>query len=310
MLEMIAELAGGGLLLYFGGDFLVRGSSSFALRKGVSLLVVGLTIVSMGTSAPELFVSLFAQLKGSGAISIGNVVGSNIANVGLVLGAAALIRPLRLRKSTLAAEIPIVLAASAVLWLTVADGRVGRLDGAVYLALFAGFLGYCFARRKSYVDEPVGVLPAKWMDWALIAGGVAGLYFGGELFVEGAKSLAKAFGASEFFIGLSVVALGTSLPELATSVIASLKKRDDISVGNVLGSNVFNIFFVLGIVSLIRPIGCGADSPSLMRLDLPVMAGVVLLLWPLGFKGRLGRGAGALLLAMYVVYIAVIAVRG
>ncbi|MDZ7814747.1 MAG: hypothetical protein U5N86_01690 [Planctomycetota bacterium] len=179
-------LASGGALLYYGGEYIVTGASSFALRKGVSMLVVGLTVVSIGTSAPELIVSLIAGAMGNTGISVGNIIGSNIANVGLVLGIAALIRPLSMQRSTIRVEIPFVLATSGASRVTVIDGSVSRLDGILYLLLFAGFLFYCFRNRHGSVQEEVGILPGKWRDWAFIVLGIIGLFAGGQfLFVKG-----------------------------------------------------------------------------------------------------------------------------
>ena len=308
MFEIVTLITVGGLFLFYGGDFLVKGASSYALRKGVSLLVVGLTVVSMGTSAPELFVSLAAALGGNTAISVGNVIGSNIANVALALGAAALISPVKIRKSTLTFDLPILLASSALLFITVLDGTVGRIDGGIYIFAFILFLYYCFrSRHTNVVDEPQSTLPHKWQDWAFVICGMAGLYFGSDFFVGGAIKLAKMIGVSDFMIGLSVVALGTSLPEVATSVLASIKQEDDISLGNVIGSNIFNILLVLGAVSLIKPLPCETGA---LTMDLPVMLGVALLIWPLGRKLKIGRGGGALFLCIYIAYIVGIAVRG
>jgi cation:H+ antiporter len=298
----------GGALLYYGGDFLVRGSSSLALRKGVSMMVVGLTVVSMGTSAPELIVSLLAGLQGNAEISVGNIVGSNVANVGLVLGLSALIRPLSLRRSTLRVDLPFVLAASALLWLAVLDGSVSRFDAVVFLAFFAVFMFYCFRNmRKGAENDEVGILPKTWQEYALIAGGILVLFAGGKYFVVGAEKLARMVGMSDFAIGLTVVAVGTSLPELATSIIAAVRKNSDISVGNVLGSNVFNIVFILGLVGLLIDLPC---ARSAIYIDLPVMFVIALALLPLGFGYKLGRAGGSVLILLYTAYIAVIFIRG
>ncbi len=308
MLTIFLLLTLGTILLFFGGDFLVKGSASFALRKGVTMMVVGLTIVSMGTSAPELFISLAAQIKGNTDISLGNIIGSNIANIGLVLGLSAMARPVSVHKNTLKYDIPIVAISGIILWATIADGVVGRLDAIIYLCGFVCFLLYCFKFGKAEKhDDGVGILRKKWMEWAFIVGGIVALYAGSELFVKGAVMLAERMGMSEFFIGLTIVAVGTSLPELATSVVAAMRGNSDISLGNVLGSNVFNVFFVLGLVALIMPIQC---SQSAIKLDMPFLLCITVLLWPLCMSGRLTRRGGAGLFGVYAVYVVIIAFRG
>ncbi|GAB4150398.1 MAG: calcium/sodium antiporter [Planctomycetota bacterium] len=307
LFAIILVLTGGGLL-YYGGDFLVRGSSSLALRKGVSMMVVGLTVVSMGTSAPELIVSLIAGVQGNADISVGNVVGSNIANVGLVLGISALIRPLSLRRSTLRSDLPFVLATSLLLWFALLDGSVNRVDAIIMLAFFSVFMFYCFKNMRVGAEaDEIGVLPKTWQEYAMIVGGIVVLFAGGKYFVVGAEKLARMIGMSDFAIGLTVVAVGTSLPELATSVIAAVRKNADISVGNVLGSNVFNLVFILGLVGLLVDLPC---ERSAVYVDVPVMLGVSLILLPLAYRYKLGRFGGAVLLAVYLGYIGYIFVRG
>jgi cation:H+ antiporter len=303
----------GGALLYFGGSGLVRGSASLATRLGVSQLVIGLTVVAFGTSAPELFVSTTAALKGSTDISLGNIIGSNIANIALVLAIAMIIRPMLVQQSTVKREIPFVVGASVVLWIMCLDGRVGRLDGIILLILFVSFLFYCFRTRHPLTEEAEGieVLRSPWMDAVLVVAGLAGLVAGSELFVRGATVLARLVGVSEFFIGLSVVAVGTSLPELATSAVAAARGHADISVGNVVGSNLFNILLVQGAVSTITPIP--VPSRLSLWLDLPVMTALPVLLLVLILlppRHSLVRHEGLLLLAIYAAFIITGAVVG
>ncbi len=296
----------GGALLYFGGSGLVKGSASMAARLGVSQLVIGLTVVAFGTSAPELFVSTTAALKGSTDISLGNIIGSNIANIALVLAIAMIIRPMLVQQSTVKREIPFVVGASIALWIMALDGQVGRLDGIILLVLFVLFLYYCYHFRHPLSDEEetIEVFRSPWRDVLLVLGGLAGLVAGSEFFVRGATVLARLIGVSEFFIGLSVVAVGTSLPELATSAVAAARGHADISVGNVVGSNLFNILLVQGMVSTITPIP--VPSRLSLWLDLPVMTALPILLLVLILlppRHNLVRHEGMLLLAIYVAYI-------
>ncbi len=303
----------GGALLYVGGSALVRGSASLATRLGVSQLVIGLTVVAFGTSAPELFVSTTAALQGATDISLGNIVGSNIANIALVLGASMVIRPLLVQQSTFRREIPFVIGASIVLWVMAGDGRVGRLDGIILLVLFAGFLYYCYLTRHPVGEEEgqMRITRSTWMDLGLIVGGLVGLVAGSEVFVRGATGLARLIGVSEFFIGLSVVAVGTSLPEMATSTLAAARGHADISVGNIVGSNLFNILLVQGTVSTIMPVP--VPSAWALWFDLPLMTALpclLMLLILLPPRNSLVRHEGLLLLAVYTAYIVVGAVAG
>lgn len=312
LLWLLFLLALGAVLLYLGGAGLVKGASSLASRLGVSPLVVGLTVVAFGTSAPELFVSSLAALRGSTDISLGNIVGSNLANLGLVLGMSAMLRPVVVQASTFRLELPFVIGVSILLWIFAADGVVGRLDGIIFLGLFVAFLVYCYLSRHPVgeAQEKIKTTKSMAVDLALIAFGLVALVAGSEAFIRGASGLARLLGVSEFFIGLSVVAVGTSLPELATSVVAAAKGHADISVGNVVGSNLFNVLLVQGVVSTITPIPA---PPSAIRFDLPVMLGEVLLLMALIFivpRMNLARRDGAILLAYYAAYMVWIAFRG
>jgi len=297
------------ILLYAGAEALVRGSVSLALRLGISPLVIGLTVVAFGTSSPELAVSVKAALEGKGAISVGNVVGSNIANVALILGVAALIKPLRVNAQVIKVDIPIMICASIVTTLMLGNGYLGRINGFV---LVLGILAYLclsiyLARREknksvhSVFDES---LPARfraaWLDPLFIAGGFVALVLGGEFLVSGAVTLAAEAGLSNAFVGLTIVAIGTSLPELATSAVAAAKNEGDIAVGNVVGSNIFNLLCILGISALVRPIRATGIHVS----DLLIMIGLAVLTLPVMRTGFcISRREGILLLALYAGYI-------
>lgn len=302
------HLVGGFVLLYLGGEALVRGAARLALGLGVAPLAVGLTVVAFGTSTPELAVTLRAALDGVEGVAVGNVVGSNICNVGLILGIAALIRPIRIHAQLVRLDTPILLGCSLLLMAVLADGRMGRLAGAAFVAGIALYTGFNL-RKARREQEPVqnelaSAAPGRPSklprDVPLVLAGLLALTVGGTLFVRGAVELAGFLGASPALIGLTVVAVGTSLPELATSVIASLRNQGDIAVGNVLGSNVFNILAICGITSLVHPLGRGEVS----GWDLGVMTALVVLLWPLLHSGlRLSRAEGGFLLAAYAAYV-------
>ena len=297
------------VLLYAGGELLVRGAASLALRMGVTPLAVGLTVVAFGTSAPELVVSVDAALGGADGVSLGNVVGSNICNIGLILGLSALIRPAAVEAKLVRFDAPLVLAVSIVLIVMLADGRLSRAEGAALLAGLLGFVVWTFrqarrerrAVREEFADQseaaPARALPAI----AMAAAGLVAMVFGGHLLVEAAIGGAAALGVSPAVIGLTVVAAGTSLPELATSVVAAVKGQGDVAVGNVVGSNLFNILGILGVTALVRPLSLGGVGP----VDLGVMLAAAVLLLPLLVtRRRLTRPEGALLLAGYLGYLA------
>lgn len=297
-------------LLYAGAEGLVRGSASLALRLGWSPLVVGLTVVAFGTSSPELVVSISAALEGQGALAVGNVVGSNISNYALILGVTACIHPLSIETRLVRLDIPLVIGASALLVGLLWDGALGRLDGALLTAGIAVYVAFTLwqaqrapADAQAAIGEDVPAAPtgSAWRDAALAAGGLALLIFGARLLVSGATVVATAFGMSEAVIGLTVVAIGTSLPELATSVVAALGGKGDLAVGNVVGSNLFNVLAILGIAALVRPLGAAGIS----LVDLGVMLGTAVLMLPLMRTGfALNRWEGAGLLVIYGSYVA------
>ncbi len=296
-------------LLYIGADLLVRGSVSLALRFGITRLVIGLTIVAFGTSSPELLVSLNAAIKGNSAISLGNVIGSNICNIALILGLSALIRPLKVTLDIVRVQIPIMIAVSIALIAMLLDERLSRLEG---LILFLGIILYCAYNiviskrnsKKDTLDETIDVpqrVPKKiWLEFLFLLFGFACLIAGADLLVHGAISFAETLGISEAVIGLTIVALGTSLPELATSVVASLKGESDISIGNVVGSNIFNILAIIGISTLVYPMVLGEIRFS----DLLIMLFVSILVLPLSKSGFIiNRVEGAILILVYIGYI-------
>lgn len=300
------------LLLYYGAEYLVTGSSRLALSYGVRPLVVGLTVVAFATSMPELMVSLFATVRGSSSMAAGNIVGSNIANIGLILGAAALIAPVVVSRSTMVREVPIMLAASLAVYAFSFDGELGFYNGLMLFLGLLAFLVYCIvtAREPSIlvdgeVEKAIRVTSgSRGRDIVLVLIGMVGLGFGAELMVRGAVMIATLLGVSELVIGLSIVAIGTSLPELAASVMSAVKGEMDISIGNVLGSNIFNVLFVLGLCSMIRPI---TIEPRLLQVDYPIMLGFCLLLVALLVlvppKLVLGRRRGLGLLLAYAFFV-------
>ncbi len=300
--------------LYVGAEGFVRGSARLAEGLGVSRLAIGLTLVAFGTSAPELAVSLLAALKGTPDLAVGNVVGSNIANVGLILALAALLRPLQVRASIVRREIPFMLGVSLLFWALAANGTVGRLDGALLVLSLLLFLALMYAYRGEGLDEEllavgsdspeagaearaVGLVRAV----GLALGGLVVLLVGARLLVDSAVALARSLGVPEGVIGLSLVAVGTSLPELATTVVAALRREMAISVGNVVGSNVFNLASVIGVVALVHPLPV---MTSWLTREIPVMLLFSLALLPLlGRQARLERWEGALLLLGYVAFL-------
>jgi len=312
MAVQLFTLAGGLALLMVAASGLVRGASALALRFGLSPLVVGLTVVAFGTSAPELVVSVQAALAGAGGIAVGNVVGSNIANVGLILGVAALVRPLATERSVLRRDLPALLGATALSVVLLLDREVVLWEGLVLAALLVGYLTWSIvaARREGIAPEaglPVspeestsGARGGVWRDALFVLLGLGGLVVGADLFVGAATALAEAAGVSNAVIGLTVVALGTSLPELATSVVAAWKGEGAMAVGNVIGSNLFNLLGILGVAALVRPLA----APGLQTLDLAVMAALALMLLPMMLSGRrLVRAEAIVLLAGYGAYM-------
>lgn len=296
-------LAGGLLGLFLGGDWLVRGASQIAARFSVPPLIIGLTIVGFGTSTPELLVSLQAAFDGLSGIAIGNVIGSNIANILLILGLAAIIAPPIADFMQMRRDLYWMLGAALSIPVIIASGFVGRIEG---LALLSGLVIYLLLSFRALRKEPteayftdVKFLPAIGFTLA----GLAAVLIGANLLVESATVIARQLGVSEAMIGLSIVAIGTSLPELATTVAAAIKGQREIALGNVIGSNIFNILAILGITGLVIPIPV---DPRFMSFDAPVMIGATLLTVGLIYaRAEISRIFGALMIVSYIVYIAI-----
>jgi cation:H+ antiporter len=314
-LLLIAGLAA----LLAGADLLVRGASRLALRFGISPLLIGLTVVAFGTSSPELAVSVQSGLAGRADIAVGNVVGSNIFNVLAVLGLAALITPLVVQQQLVRFEVPLVVGLSVVVLVMARDGRIGAFDG---LLLAAGLVAYTVlvirqsrrdaaAVQAEYAKE-FGAAAGQWLarvpvQVGLIVGGLGLLVLGATWLVDSAVSIARALEISEAVIGLTIVAAGTSFPELATSVVAAVRGERDIAVGNVVGSSIFNLLGILGLAALVTPGGLQV-APSLLYFDIPVMIAVAFACLPIfGTAHRIARWEGALFLACYVLYVAYLA---
>lgn len=309
VLSDIGLLAMGVIALYFGAEWLVRGAAGLARVFGVSPLVVGLTVVSYGTSAPELAVSVVAALDGKSAIALGNVVGSNIANIGLILGITALIAPPLVEGSLARRELPTLLLATAAVPAILLDGVIGRIEGTL---LTAGAIAFTLATLKwsrqspenAAEEQPQEPGDGKLRLAMIAAAGLGVLLVGGKVFVGGAVGLALALGMSERVVGLTVVAVGTSLPELAASLVAALRGHSELAVGNVVGSNVFNVFLILGLTSLVRPIEGALHA---MTLDLGVMGALtVLCVISMRAARRIPRWEGGLLVCCYVAFLLVL----
>lgn len=300
-------LLAGFVLLVLGGELLVRGASGLGRAMGLSPLIVGLTVVAFATSAPEFAVSLDATLSGAPGLAVGNVVGSNITNILLVLGIAALVLPVAVRKQLVQTDVPVMVALSVLLLLLALDGSVGRLDGGLLLVLLVLYLAWTVAlgRRRGVKQPPTGPPPPArpLVDVVLVVTGVALLVLGARLLVTAATDVAAALGLSDLVIGLTVVAIGTSLPELATSVIAAVRGQQEMAIGNVVGSNVFNLTGVLGLTAAIAPGGVAVD-PAALRFDLPVMVAVAVALVPVVVTGfTIARWEAGVFLAYYVAYV-------
>ncbi|MDD3444458.1 MAG: calcium/sodium antiporter [Zavarzinia sp.] len=306
----IIFVVGGLLLLFFGGEFLVRGSVAIAERFGISKLIVGMVIIGFGTSAPELLVSVQAALAGSPDIAVGNVLGSNISNILLIVAIAALVAPIANEDKAIRRDAAVMVGVSALLVPVLFLGEIGRLVGLGMIALLVVQLvvTYAIERRRQVsaftheVDEAKDIPMAAPIATIITIAGLALLVVGARLMVDGATGIARAFGISEAVIGLTVVAVGTSLPELATAIVAAMRRHADVVLANVVGSNVFNILCILGITAIITPIPVAARFAT---VDGPLMVAVAALMLAMLFRLRvIGRGAGAGLLAAYGGYIA------
>ncbi len=307
-------LLAGLVLLYLGGEWLVRGASTAALRLGLSPLMVGMTVVAFATSTPELAVTLDSAFAGVDDVAVGNIVGSNIANLGLVLGLAALIKPIRVQARMIRRDMPWLLLATLFAVWCLMDGLVGRAEGLILLAGLVLFIGQNIRNAKTervsvqeqFTHEVKERVSSPGRTWLMIVAGVIALAAGGAAFVEAAVHIAEATGVSTAVVGLTIAAIGTSLPELATAIVASARGSSDICAGNIVGSNFFNLLCILGLTTVIAPLQRG----DVQMGDLYVMAGLTGLVLPFMYSGfRLGRREGALLLLCYSAYLAWMASR-
>ena len=303
----------GFVILIKGANLLVDGASSVANKLNVSSIVIGLTIVAFGTSAPEFIINIFASIQGNTEIAIGNILGSNIANILLILGVSAIIYPLATQKNTVWKEIPLSLLAAILLGVLVNDTLIDggafsgltRIDGIILLSFFIIFIYYTFGIAK--ISGENGDLKIKQLgnfkSTLYIIGGLLGLMIGGKWIVDGAIKIAELFNVSQSLIGLTVVAIGTSLPELATSAVAAYKKQTDIAIGNIVGSNIFNIFWILGTSALIRPLPFSRNSDS--DIKMTILASLILfLVMFVGEKHTIKRWQGILMVSLYIGYVA------
>jgi len=289
--------------LFFGGEALVRGSVSIARRMSISPLIIGLTVVGFGTSTPELLVSVQAALRGVPDIAVGNIIGSNIANILLIVGLTSLVWPIRMAFATVRNDIVFMIGSALLLVPLFAVGEIGRVAGLLLVTALSVYLAWTFltSRQDTTEDETPTIQSSVIIPVLWVAFGFAALLFGARFLVDGAVSVARGFGVSEAFIGLTIVAVGTSLPELATSLIAAFRRQSDIAIGNVIGSNIFNVLGILGVTSLIAPISV---SVRFLTFDLPVMIGVsCVLVGLLLLRPQIGRGTGGLMLLGYTIYV-------
>lgn len=299
------------VLILVGANILTDGASAVAKKFNISDLVVGLTIVAFGTSAPELIISILSALKGSAGLAVGNVVGSNTFNILAIIGCTALVAPISIGRGTMSKEIPLVILSSLIFFCISNDiifdngenNIISRIDGLVLLGFFSIFMAYTFSIAKNTSEDNVGKIKTMplWKAILWIVGGLAGLIFGGQFFVDGASGIARSLGVSESVIGLTLVAVGTSLPELATSVVAAIKKNPGIAIGNVIGSSLFNIFFILGTAAAIAPLPLGGIN----NIDLITLISASLLLWLCGIvigNRKITRIEGLFMLMCYVAY--------
>ncbi|WP_205341023.1 calcium/sodium antiporter [Denitrificimonas caeni] len=316
-IEMFIYLIGGFILLVIGAEVLVRGAARLAARFGISPLIIGLTVVAFGTSAPEMAVSTQSAFAGQGDIAIGNVIGSNIFNVLFILGLSALITPLLVSRQLVRLDVPLMIAAGFLAWFLAMDGSYSRLDGLILFACIIAYTSYLIisslkawkpgqvtAGDDEYSAEINPHRLAPWINAGYILAGLVLLVVGSNLLVSGAVSLAQALGLSELVIGLTIIAVGTSLPELATSLIAAWKGERDIAVGNIIGSNLFNLLAVLGLAGLVSPENI-AVAQNAIHFDFPVMMAVLIACLPIFFAGySINRWEGALFLGYYIAYTA------
>ena len=305
LLSIVLLLVGLGLVVY-GSDILVDGASSVARKIGISEFVIGIIIVGFGTSCPELVVSVTGAIDGNSAVSLGNVTGSNIFNILMILGLTAILSPIAITKDNKTKDIPILRCVTIFFCLIALKGTINRLDAALFLVIFAIYLLYNFKAGKAEAaaieEEVVEKSYSTFLSILMIVGGLAGLIFGGKLFVNNAVTLAHALGASDKFIAVTILAVGTSLPELMTCVVAAAKKKGQLALGNIVGSNVFNILLILGVSGLIHPL----DTHSFNYVDMTTLVASVLALFIFANaskKSQLSKAAGITFLLMEVTYM-------
>jgi len=302
-------IIGGLILLYFGANWLVQGAITLALHLGLSPLIVGLTVVALGTSVPEALVSVQAAIGHQGGIALGNVIGSNILNIALILGLSAFFNPLKVDSHLVKADVPLLAGATFMLVVLLEDFHISRMEGAFLLLCIVFYVtGNIMTVKRTSPEEdkiegmeiPEDSGKTLWRDVGFLILGIVTLGFGANFLVTGAVDLARIFGLSEALIGLTIVSIGTGTPEMATALMAAYRKRADLAIGNAVGSNLFNIMFVLGIAALVAPL----DGKGISSIDLYVMLGVTILLLPTVWTGRiLDRKEGFLFLAIYVGYL-------
>lgn len=316
----IVYLIAGLVLILLGAKYLVNGSIAVAKRFRMSEFLIGITIVGIGTSMPELVVSGIAAIQGKGEIAIGNVTGSNIANILLILGVTALIRPIDFNRQTLKFDIPYNIFSTILLlffcfgltfWKTPAHGVITRTEGIIFLLLFVFFMFWSFknAKQEDIPDEVGDAKPVKmWLAAIMIIGGLAALVFGGRLFVNGGTGIARSLGVSEAIISITVLALGTSLPELATSAVAAFKGNTQLALGNIIGSNIFNVYLILGVSAVIKPLDTGNIIP--MDIYITILAAVLLPVCALTIKkDKLDKVEGVIFLLIYAAYVYSLTIR-
>jgi len=309
LLTIAVYIIGGLILLYFGANWLVQGAITLALHLGLSPLIVGLTVVALGTSVPEALVSVQAAIGHQGGIALGNVVGSNILNIALILGLSAFFNPLKVDSHLVKADVPLLAGATFMLVVLLEDFHISRMEGAFLLLCIVGYVaGNIMTVKRTSPEEnkiegvevPEDHCNNLWRDISFLFIGLIALAFGSNFLVTGAVDLARILGLSEALIGLTIVSIGTGTPEMATALMAAYRKRADLAIGNAVGSNLFNIMFVLGIAALVAPL----DGKGISSIDLYVMLGVTILLLPTVWTGRiLDRKEGFLFLAIYVGYL-------
>lgn len=304
MLIQVIILILGLVLLFIGSTLLVEGAASTAIMFAVRPVIIGLTIVSFATSAPELLVSLVAAVKGSGGISIGNILGSNVINIALVLGISSVIRPVVIKKQIIKTELPYLFFISFIFWLLCMDSHIGRLDGIVLISLLIIFLIYSIITAKDK-NNPIVLAKPSYINilknFFYIIIGIVMLSYGATFVVQEAIIMAEKIGLSQTFIGISIVALGTSLPELATSAVAAAKGESDISVGNVVGSNLFNICLVMGIVGLFNPM---TIDKTLHYFQFPFMMFICIVLWLIAYLNQgISKKTGYFFITLFIIYI-------